>query len=412
MREFRAIYSAPCRADRLGKISYVDGRVNVRVPLVSAQTGEAMLDPFSDGPAYRACLAGIGGVDIHHGHAGTLRLVGDKVLQLAKGPAMQPRPDPLAGLDVGADMGQVFHADLAGAGTDGFGDDGLADCVVDRFDMPLLAPGDSAQLTPGCATAVGLETAAMGKVLVALMPQSSAAEHLASAGGAEIVLAHIDPENAAANRQGIRQIEDEIEIPNTFSDNEPGFLRQAVREQLKLMLAADERNNFPPAQSEQGNPAALDRISALVEIDRRGPECNDLNRLVLVDAPVGGQSAVSVGDAMDRLAHHLTAQSRKLFAHRVIDQVVQGDTVPAKMFKHCRNDGVARAGKIQCQRGKRLGLLARCQQLQGCGAMDHIGSVLQNRPAENVATQPKAAASSMSAPFTPRPEDRGFSEQI
>ena len=412
MREFRTIYRAPCRADRPGKISYVDGRVNVRVPLVSAQTGEAMLDPFSDGSAYRACLAGIGGVDIHHGQAGALRLVGDKVLQLAKGPAMQPRPDPLAGLDVGADMGQVFHADLAGAGTDGFGDDGLADCVVDRFDMPLLAPGDSAQLTSGCATAVGLETTAMGKVLIALMPELSAAEYLASAGSAKIILAHIDPENAAANRRGTRQIENEIEIPNTFSDNEPGFFRQALGEQLKLMLAAYERNNFPPARSEQGNPAAPDRVSALVEIDRRGPECQNRNRLVLVDALAGFQSAVSVSDAMDRLTRHLTAQSRKLFAHRVIDQVVQGDTVPATMFNDCRNDGVAGAGKIQCQCGKRRRLIGCCQQFQGCGAMDHMGSVLQNRPAEIVATQRKAATSSMSVPFTPRPEGRGFSEQI
>ena len=75
MREFRAIYGTPCRADRLGKISYVDGRIDVRVPLVSAQTGEAMLDPFSNGPAYRARLAGIGRLDIHHGQSGTLRLV-------------------------------------------------------------------------------------------------------------------------------------------------------------------------------------------------------------------------------------------------------------------------------------------------------------------------------------------------
>jgi hypothetical protein len=29
MREFRTIYSAPYQTDRVGKISYVDGRVNV-----------------------------------------------------------------------------------------------------------------------------------------------------------------------------------------------------------------------------------------------------------------------------------------------------------------------------------------------------------------------------------------------
>lgn len=38
---------------------------------------------------------------------------------------MQTRPDPLAGLDVSADVGQVFHADLTGAGMSDFGDSQL-----------------------------------------------------------------------------------------------------------------------------------------------------------------------------------------------------------------------------------------------------------------------------------------------
>ena len=94
-----------------------------------------MLDPFSDGPAYRARLAGISRVDIQHGQPGALRLVGHKVLQLTKGPAMQACPDALSGLDAVADMRQVFHADFTGPRTDSFCHDGLADFVIDMLDV-------------------------------------------------------------------------------------------------------------------------------------------------------------------------------------------------------------------------------------------------------------------------------------
>lgn len=60
MRQFRTIYSAPCCTDRRNKLSYVHGRIHVRVPLGSARTGKAMLHPFSDSPTHRARLVGLG----------------------------------------------------------------------------------------------------------------------------------------------------------------------------------------------------------------------------------------------------------------------------------------------------------------------------------------------------------------
>lgn len=54
-----------------------------------------------------------------HVQPGGFGLVGHKVPKLPEGPAVQPSPDPLPGLDIGADVGQVFHADFAGSGTQG-----------------------------------------------------------------------------------------------------------------------------------------------------------------------------------------------------------------------------------------------------------------------------------------------------
>jgi len=124
MREYRTGYfAAPCRTDRLRKLSYVHGRVNVRVPLGSALANEEMLRPLSKLPAHAACLRRVRGVDIHHGQSSTFGFVGRKVLQLSKSPAMQPRPDSPPGLDVGPDICQVFHSDFTGTRTNGFCND-------------------------------------------------------------------------------------------------------------------------------------------------------------------------------------------------------------------------------------------------------------------------------------------------
>lgn len=111
MREFRLVYSSPCGTDRLHKTGYVYGRIHVRVPPVSARTGEAVLVPFSDSPADRASLAGVSGVDVDHGDAQGFGLVGNKVLQLPKGPAVESGTHPLTRSDAVADVCQILHAD-------------------------------------------------------------------------------------------------------------------------------------------------------------------------------------------------------------------------------------------------------------------------------------------------------------
>ena len=100
--------------------------------------------PFSDFPAHRACLTRVGGVDVDHAQTSGFGLVFDEALQLPEGPAMQSCPDTLTSLDTGADVGQVFHADFAGSGTDGFCDDGFAGFVVD------VPPQYTSQTCPCC----------------------------------------------------------------------------------------------------------------------------------------------------------------------------------------------------------------------------------------------------------------------
>ena len=375
MREFRTSYNAPCSADRRCKPSYVNGRVNVRVPLSSARTGEAVLRPFSDFPADRACLTRVGGVDVGHYKAKPLRLVGNKVLQLAKRPSVQAPSDALSGLDVGANVRQVFHADFPRAGSDRLCNDSLADFVVHVLHMPLLTPGESPQLTLGCTAPVGLKTATMGKVLVAVMPQFSAPEHLASAGCSEIVFPHVATHRTATrNRRHGRNVEREVEVPRALADGQLCLFGYPVREQIALVLAADERHLYAPAEGEQRKHFALDGVSALVEIDRCGSEGDDGDGLVLGDARVGLETLVRIGDPMHGLTHHLTAKGRELLSHRVVRQMVQRHTVPASMLDRDRNNRGAGCRKRLRQSSQRRRLLGGRLKLQRDGACYHIGN--------------------------------------
>lgn len=376
MRELRTGYfAAPRSADRLCEPGNISGSVAVRVQPCSARTREAMPLSFSDSPAHAACLRRVSGVDIDHAQSGGFGLVGNKVLQLTESPAMQPSPDTLPGLDVGPDVGQAFHADFACAGTQGFRNDGFAGFVVDCFDMPLLTTGDSAKLAFSSSATVGLKATSMGKVDVPVVPEFSAAPDLASAGNCEVILTHVNPKNATAgNGRGAGEIEDEVEIPDAFADNELGLFWHTTRKQVALMFAADERNFDAPGQSEQGKHVSLGRVGALVEVDGRGPECDRGDWFVLGDALVGLERLVGISDAMDGLAHHLTAEHGELLAYGVVAQMVQGNSIPTTVLLGKRNDGVAGAGVSVGKRSKCGALLGGSSEFEGYSPF-HIGHI-------------------------------------
>jgi len=208
--------------------------------------------PFSDSPARRARLTRVGRVDVGHAYASAFGLVGHEVLKLPEGPAMQSRPDLLSGLDVGADIGQVFHADFTRTGEDCFGNDRLAYFVVHVSNMPLLAPGDSFKLAP-CGTAtVGVKATAIGKIFVAVVSQFPAAPDLAGTGGSKRMLTHVNATNATAgNRRRIRNVKNEVEIPNTCADDQLRFLGFTARQQVALMLTAGKRHFDAARQRKQ-----------------------------------------------------------------------------------------------------------------------------------------------------------------
>lgn len=377
MREYRTGYiAAPCGADRLRKPSYVTTRVDITVRPVATRTGEAMLHPFSNFPAHRARLARVGGVDIDNSETGPLRLVGHKVLQLPKGPTVQSRSDALTGLNTLPNMRQVFHANLAGSRGQSLGNNGFTDLVVNVFHMPLLTPGDSFEFALGGAATVGLETTAMGKVNITLVSQLVATPDLASAGRGEIVFPDINPQNATARDGGnFREIEDEIEIPDSLTDNESRFRGRTTSKQVALMSASGKNDLDTTRQGEQRQGARPNRVSALIKIDRNRTKSQSRNRPVFRNTFVGLKRFVGVGHPVNRLTDHLTTERRELFSNLVIGQMVQCDTVPTTMFLHQRDYSRAGLSKRsrQISQGRRL-LWCR-QKLQRYGTLGHIGYI-------------------------------------
>ena len=388
MREFRLAYSSPCSTDGFCKTGYVYRRVHVGVPLVSARTGEVMLIPFSNSPTDRASLTRVGRVDVCHGDTQSLDLVGYKILQLPEGPTMQSAPHPLPRTNTIADMGQVFHANFPHMQRPSLLSDSFGNFVVYVFDMPPLPTGENPELAPGSPAPVGLETTAMGKVAVTLVPQLPATKDLATARGGEIVFPNIHPKNATeGGRGGIGNVQYEVKKPLAFTTNKLGFLRFAGGQQISLVLAANKRNQLTTSQGEQRQRAIAQRVSPMVEMDCRPIKGNCGNGFVLNDAFVGFECFVCTGDSVDGVADHLAPESREVLPKRVVRQMVQRHPVPAAMLLYKRHRPVAGLREHGRKTRQFRGLLSRCKQFQGCRPF-HIGNCIT----EKIALQEKGDA--------------------
>ena len=338
-----------------------------------------MLIPFSDSPAHRTCLARIGGVDVHHGESQGFGLIGDKILQLPKGPPVQTCANPFSRFDAVTNMRQVFHADCPHVQPLCLLNDGLGHFMVDVFDMPPFPTGDSAQLFFGGATTVGLETAAMGKVAVTFKPQFPAAKDLATARGGEIVLPNIDTQHTAfGDRCNIGEFQYEVKKPLPFSTEQLTFFGFPGSQQVRLMPAANEGYGFSAIHGEQGNAVLQQLIRAMVEMDCRLQDCPTAKRnrrygLILGDALVGLERFIGAGDTVDGIAGHLTTQRREPLPKGVICQMVQCDPVPAAVLlckRYYRRAGLREGGG---QRRQFRNLRRGWQKFQGDGPY-HIGN--------------------------------------
>jgi hypothetical protein len=370
MREFRTVYNAPCGTGKHRKPGYVPTRVDVAVCQIPTGTGEAMLHPL---PKSSTGVAGLGGVGRFHEfnpEPDGFGLVPHQVLKLAEGPAMQPRPHPLPGLDPGPDMGEILHAEDASPRLEGLRDDGFAGDVVDVADMPLLFARDGLELPLGSPATVGLESAAGGEVAIPVMPELATPKKFAGAECGEVVFPDIQAHGQLARKgDGIREVEHQVQVPNAPAIGEPGFLGHARGQERFLRWTAGSPDLGPARRGEEGECIPPNRVGSVIEVDGSGREVDRGDGLVLGDTLVGSKRFIGVRHPMDGLTDHLTAEGGKRCPNPVIDQVVQRHPVPAAMGLDKRHDRIAGFRKEPRKLHKRLSLLGRSQELEGSGSL-------------------------------------------
>src|SRR5579885_2650476 len=309
----RRIYSRPWRDGGLANPSKVPTCVQVAVrPETTVRALETMFRALPQLSTTRAGLAGVGRVGVLDRDARRLGLVFDEGLQLPPRPAVQAATHALACLDPFPDMRQVFHRDLGDTCLDRRLNNGLARFVVDVLDTPRLLAGDLPELLFRALAAVGLKTTAQGKVTVAPVAQMLAAEDLARAHGGEVVFSDIHAQHGAGcHGFNVAGLDDEVEEPLPFAQDQLRFLRLAGRENTTLVFAKTHGHGDAPIEGIERDRLALEGIGALVEVHADAVEADFRDRCVLPDAPDFPLRLVRLADREDGVTAHLAAQGSR-----------------------------------------------------------------------------------------------------
>ena len=402
MCEFRTVYDAPPRTEKFWELGYVYRCVNIGVSPGSTRTRKDILFSFSYRPTCTASLRSPCRVAILRNYPNSLSFVFNEVLKLSESPTMQASSDSYLSLDIGSNIGQVFHANLGNSMLHGFRNNGLAYNVVNVFHMPLLTPRDFAQFSFGCAATVGLKSTTMCEISVSLIPKLFSSEDLSSAGCGEIVLANIDAHYYAAGyRFDANNLKEYIEIPNAFPANKASLFRFRALKQRLLVLSIKQLWLNSPSHSKKRHGGIFKQVGSLVKINGLAVKQAIRWRFCFLNFAVTMQCLVSICNTVNRLANHLASKCRESFSHLVIDQVMQSYAIPTPVLNNGWHDHVTSSGKLFSKNLQRLGLLRGRSEFHG-DSFHHIGY-----------SMPKGAfvqQQTKSTPFLPMAKARGFLE--
>ena len=275
----RRIYSHPWRDGSLVNPGKVSTCVQVGVrPETTLFAHETMSAPAPRAAAAGASLACVRRIDVLNRDSDGLGLVLDKLLQLPKRPAMQPRAHAPARLDPVADVSQILQPDFRHTRRQGLSHNGFTGFVIDVFHAPHLLAGGLLQRLSGALAAVGLKTPTPGKVAITSLAQALPTKDLAQARGSEIVLSDIHAHRGAGcYRLRVFAFDHQVEEPVALAKHQLGFLRLARFQDPLLVLARAQRNPNTTLQSVQRQRIPLQRVGALVIMNGGAVEANQGN---------------------------------------------------------------------------------------------------------------------------------------
>src|ERR1700730_15434533 len=334
----RRIYNRPWRNGSLANPGKIPTGIQVSVRAETTGTLETMLQPCTQLPAGRTGLAAVGRVHVLDGDPDGKGLVVDEALQLPERPAVQPRAYAPACPKAIADVREVLHHDRGRTNASGFLENRLARFVVDVFDTPPFLAGDLPESLNRTPAAVGLEATTQGQMLITPVAQCLSAPDPARAGGGESIFPDIHAHHwAGCHRFAVGRCNGEIEKPLPSAKQQFRFLRQAVRQDLSLVIPEDHRHQHASLQGVERDRLALERIGAVVEMDAGAVKRQGWNRRVLGDVSHSSLRAIRLAYREDGVARHLRAQ-RGLLPQGSVTELMQGDPIPTAHGLHQRHE--------------------------------------------------------------------------
>lgn len=299
-------------------------------------------------------MAAISGIDIESGNAELFGFVLDHGLELAKAPAMESAPHLPTRLDSLADVGKVLQYDDSCSLSNCLLDDLFADFVVNLPNMAHLFTRDFLQQLFCRLRTVGLQSAPFGKIFASFMADLASAKEFSAACGSKDVFSDVySEEGCFVGKRNIGKVKNEVEVPSSLSEDKFGLLVEALREivLLKRPHAHGDSDAFP--EGVKGKGIAPDGVGTLIEMDAAVcVEADGGNGLFFRD----GSIFVSPAHRENGVADHLRAQKRR-GTDFFVDEMVEGDAVPAPMLNYRRNNLVARSQVGFAQSQKFLALL-------------------------------------------------------
>ena len=194
-----------------------------------------------DVAANGARLAGVGGINVEHGHTITACLVPNEGPELEETPVVQSCSLSASGRYPRANAREILKGNRS-LGAFRLLHELLGDAVVHVLLEASLAPGDLAELATGCPRPLALKVPAAMGVAAATPLYVLAREGLAIAVNRDVDDAQVDPEHVGrGDGGGLGNVacRDDVEIAPLHLEID---LALPMGEELPLVFAADERN--------------------------------------------------------------------------------------------------------------------------------------------------------------------------
>jgi len=283
-------------------------------------------------------LTGICRINIFNTNTSSLCFILNKALKFCPCPAMQAGTNPFTSFNAFADIGQVLQYNRVASRLQSFCDNGFTYFVVNMGNMAGFSTRDFAKQLFCALRAVALKPAAKGKMLITFVSKLTTTKKLSGGYGGQVVLSKINSDSTAISgfKRSIRQIQNEIKIPNFVLTNKISFFYCSIIKIFSLKISEYHFNTNATGQRIKGKSFILNGKRAGIKMNTGS--CFKRNGRNIF-CSFGFQCFISICNGLYCNANHLRTKFR-LCSDFIINNVMQGHAVPAASFTDKRDNQI------------------------------------------------------------------------